>query len=84
MRVAAGMRYMSWDETLNPKPLNLVNSRSPKVGNPIASILKSNEEGISEIFGLHPVANFMEFTVNPIPMNPKPPLTLHPRSCPKP
>ena len=41
-------------------------SRSQKVGNPIASILKSNVEGIPALFGLHPVSNFMGFTVNPV------------------
>ena len=42
----------------------LVYSRSPKVGNPIASILKSNNaQGIPALFGLNPVSNFMEFTV---------------------
>ena len=38
-------------------------SRSPKVGNPIASILKSNVQGIPALFGLNPVSNFMGFTV---------------------
>ena len=38
-------------------------SRSPKVGNPIASILKSTVEGIPALFGLYPVSNFMGFTV---------------------
>ena len=38
-------------------------SRSPKVGNPIASILNSNEKGIPALFGLNPVSNFMGFTV---------------------
>ena len=40
-------------------------SKSPKVGNPIASILKSNVKGIPALFGLNPVFNFMGFTVNP-------------------
>ena len=40
-----------------------VYSRSPKVGNPIASILKTNVWGIPALFGLHPVSNFMGFTV---------------------
>ena len=39
-------------------------SRSPKVGNPIASILKSNVKGILGLFGLNPVSNFMGFTVS--------------------
>ena len=39
-------------------------SRSPKVGNPIASIPKSNVQGIPALFGLNPVSNFMRFTVN--------------------
>ena len=38
-------------------------SRSPKVGNPIASILKRNVKGIPALFGLNPVSNFMGFTV---------------------
>ena len=38
-------------------------SRSPKVGNPIASILKSNVKGIPALFGLNPVSNFTGFTV---------------------
>ena len=38
-------------------------SRSQKVGNPIASILKSNVSGIPALFGLHPVSNFMGFTI---------------------
>ena len=36
-----------------------VYSRSLKVGNPVASILKRN----IPLFGLHPVSNFMGFTV---------------------
>ena len=42
-----------------------VYSRSPKVGNPVASILKSNVKGIPALFGLNPVSNFMGFTVLP-------------------
>ena len=38
-------------------------SRSPKVGNPIASILKNNVLGLPALFGLNPVSNFMGFTV---------------------
>ena len=38
-------------------------SRSPKVGNPIASTLKSNVWGIPALFGLNPVSNFMGFIV---------------------
>ena len=38
-------------------------SRSPKVGNPIASILKTNVQGIPALFGLNPVSNFMGFAV---------------------
>ena len=38
-------------------------SRSLKVGNPIASILKSNVSGIPALFGLNPVSNFKGFTV---------------------
>ena len=40
-----------------------VYSRSQKVGNPIASTLKSNVEGIPALFGLNQVSNFMGFTV---------------------
>ena len=43
---------------LHPQPY----SRSQKVGNPIASILKSNVQGIPALFGLIPVSNFMGFT----------------------
>ena len=52
-RLAACSRAM-------PKPSY---SRSQKVGNPIASILKSNVYGIPTLFGLNPVSNFMGFTV---------------------
>ena len=38
-------------------------SRSPKVGNPIASILKSNVKGIPALFVLNPVSNFLGFTI---------------------
>ena len=41
----------------------VVYSRSQKVGNPIASILKSNVWGIPALFGLNPVSNFMGITV---------------------
>ena len=37
--------------------------RSPKVGNPRASILKRNVWEIPALFGLNPVSNFMGFTV---------------------
>ena len=37
--------------------------RSPKVGNPIASILKCNVYGIPALFGLSPVSNFLGFTI---------------------
>ena len=40
-----------------------VYGRSVKVGNPIASSLKSNVWGIPAQFGLSPVYNFMGFTV---------------------
>ena len=40
-----------------------VYSRSPKVGNLVALILKSNVEGIPALFGLNPVSNFMKTTV---------------------
>ena len=39
-------------------------SGSPKVGPPIASILKGNGKGIPALFGLNRVSNFMEFTVH--------------------
>ena len=38
-------------------------SKSPKVGNPIASILKGNVKGIPALFGLNPVSNSIGFTV---------------------
>ena len=40
-------------------------SRSPKVGNPKASIIniKSHIKGIPALFGLTPVSNFKGFTV---------------------
>ena len=41
----------------------VVYSRSPKVGNPIASILKSHVQGIPALFGLNPVSNFLGFTI---------------------
>ena len=41
----------------------MVYSRSPKVGNQIASNLKSNGEGIPALIVLNPVSNFMGFTV---------------------
>ena len=41
----------------------VIYSRSLKVGNPIASILKSNVLGIPALFGLNPVSNFMGLTV---------------------
>ena len=63
MKVAARSyrqhRGMFGRKTLNPKPY----SRSPKVGNPIASILESNVYGISALFGLNPVSNFMGSTI---------------------
>ena len=40
-------------------------SRSPEVGNPIASILKINLWGIPALFGLNPVSNFKGFTIVP-------------------
>ena len=40
-----------------------VYSRSPKVGSPIASILKSNVYGIPALFDLYPVSNFIGFTL---------------------
>ena len=41
----------------------VVYSRSPTVGNPITSILKSNAQGIPAPFGFNPVSNFTGFTV---------------------
>ena len=38
-------------------------SRSPKVGNPIASIVKRNVYGIPALIVLNPVSNFLEFRV---------------------
>ena len=38
-------------------------SRSQKTGNPIASILKSQEQGIQAPIVLNPVSNFFRFTV---------------------
>ena len=52
-----------------PKPLQPY-SRSPKVGNPIASILKSNVYGIPALIVLNPVFNFLGSTISPY--NPKP------------
>ena len=46
-------------EPLHPKPY----SRSPKLGNPIASILKSNARGIPALIVLNPVSNFLGFTI---------------------
>ena len=40
-----------------------VYSRSPKVGNPIASILKSHIWGIPALIVLNPVSNFLGFTI---------------------
>ena len=40
-----------------------VYSKGRKVGNPIASILKSNVEGIPALFGLNPVSDFLGFAV---------------------
>ena len=36
---------------------------SPKVGNPIASILKGIVEGIPALFVLNPVSKFLGFTI---------------------
>ena len=38
-------------------------SISPRDGNPIASILKSNAEGIPALFVLNPVFNFLGFPI---------------------
>ena len=40
-----------------------VYSRSPKVGNPMASILKSSVYGIPALFVLNPVSNFLGLTI---------------------
>ena len=37
--------------------------RNPKVGNPIASILKSNAHEIPALFVLNPVSNFLGFAI---------------------
>ena len=42
---------------------SFVYKRSPKVGNPIASILKSNVEGSPVLIVLDPVFNFWGFTM---------------------
>ena len=42
---------------------SFVHKRSPKVGNPIASILKSNVEGSPVLIVLDPVFNFWGFTI---------------------
>ena len=44
-----------------------VYSRSPKVGNPMTSILKSNVKGIPALFGLNPVSNILGLTVPKAP-----------------
>ena len=36
--------------------------RSPKVGNPIASILESKAKGMPALFDLNPVSNLLGFT----------------------
>ena len=36
---------------------------SPKVGNPVASILRSNVQGIADLFVLNAVSNFLGFTI---------------------
>ena len=38
-------------------------SRSPRVGKPIAAILKSNVEGMPALFVLNPVSNFVGFII---------------------
>ena len=43
-------------------------SKSPKVGNPIASILKGNVKGIPALFGLNPVSNSIGFTIKKSPV----------------
>ena len=46
-------------------------SRSRKVGNPTASILKSNE-GVPALFVLNPASNFLGFTIGFRILGPKP------------
>ena len=46
--------------------------KRPKVGNPIASIFKSNAQIIPTLCILNPVSNFLGFALNPKPLNPKP------------
>ena len=48
--------HTAWD-------LGLGYSLSPKVGNPIASSLKSNVWGIPALIGLNPVSNFLGSTI---------------------
>ena len=45
--------------------LSTHDSRSPKVGNPVASILQSNVEGIPALNVTNPASNFCVFTVYP-------------------
>ena len=42
---------------------NEIDSRSPNVGNPIASFLKSHAKGIPALVVPNPVSNFLGFTI---------------------
>ena len=44
-------------------------SRSPTVGNPIASILTSSVWGIPALVVLSPVSNLLGFAINPRPLS---------------
>ena len=63
MEALSRLRSSNARPWLCPRRLGRVYSRGPKVGNPIAAILKSNAKGIPGLFGLNRVSNFMEFTV---------------------
>ena len=61
------MKLEPW--TLNLKPYtSKLYSRSPKVGNPIASIPNGNVQGIPALFGLNPVSNFIGSTIKEAPL----------------
>ena len=57
-------------------------SRSPKVGNPIASILKSHAKGIPALIVLNPVSNFLGLTIqsHALPFAAQDPKNRHPES----
>ena len=65
-------RLSSPNRSLDPQPcwgLGFIGfrvySRSPKVGNPIASTHKSHLQGVPALFGLNPVSNVLGFMVFP-------------------